>query len=536
MSPQRPSLSDGSLRRVGRYELIAEIAKGGMATVLLGRLAGAGGFQRLYAIKLMHRHLVQDTTFIEMLHDEARIAARIHHPNVVPIVDVGESREHGHFLAMDYIEGFPLWDLLEVLPEPGAQRWRICNRVILDALFGLECAHQLTDDDGNPLHVVHRDVSPQNILVGVDGIGRVADFGIAKAAARISTTRAGQVKGKLSYMAPEQAKAGALDARTDVFAMGIVLWEVLTAQRLFRRDSDADTYARVLQAVIPSVRTIVPSVPIDLDGICAQALDRDISGRFRTAGEMAQVFEHAARAGGLLAETREVGAFIRSAFAAQLATRREAIRAAASGIVPPGMPSDVIGSLKIPTLPERSAVSLTAMPAADLARDSGVVDVPPRKPSTGFDPEDDVPTALDSPTVGAEYFEDVPTTALASTEGEPIELRLSPPRVAVAGSVTATGTATGTATATATGTATGRGETRRSGVVWWFVAGLVVVVAGAVGGAILRQRRLDAQRTPTPSVEAVGAAFAGSTGTPPAAPSVSASNDASAPSFVATPR
>jgi serine/threonine protein kinase len=193
---------------IGRYELVAGIASGGMGSVLLARLAAAGGFQRLVAIKLPHPHFVHDAEVLGMLLDEARIAACIHHPNVVGIQEVNESAEHGYYLVMDYVEGFSLADVLDrATALPAARRWRIAIRALLDALAGLHAAHVLTDDLGRPLGVVHRDVSPQNVLVGVDGIARVTDFGIAKAAARIARTAVGQLKGKAAYMSPEQVRA-----------------------------------------------------------------------------------------------------------------------------------------------------------------------------------------------------------------------------------------------------------------------------------------------------------------------------------------
>ena len=187
-----------------------------MATVFLGRILGVGGFQRFVAIKRLHPHLASEQEFVEMFLDEARLAASIHHPNVVPILEVGTS-DRGYYLVMEYIEGDTLARLLaraatsrERIPVP------IVIRIVLDTLAGLHAAHELKDDNGQLLELVHRDVSPQNILVGVDGIARITDFGVARAATRLSSTRAGQLKGKLAYMAPEQARGGdrSIDAPT----------------------------------------------------------------------------------------------------------------------------------------------------------------------------------------------------------------------------------------------------------------------------------------------------------------------------------
>src|SRR4051812_22095228 len=178
-----------SKRRLDRYELIGELASGGMATVYLARLAGVGGFQRFVAIKRLHPHLAQEEEFIEMFLDEARLAAGIHHPHVVPILEVGQS-ESGYYLVMEYIEGDTLARIVArsvamAMPVPRP----ILLRVILDALAGLHAAHELTDDHGQLVQLVHRDVSPQNILVGVDGCSRLTDFGVARAASRLSNTR-----------------------------------------------------------------------------------------------------------------------------------------------------------------------------------------------------------------------------------------------------------------------------------------------------------------------------------------------------------
>jgi serine/threonine-protein kinase len=270
-----------------------------------------------------------------MLLDEARIAVRIHHPNVVGIQEVNESDEHGYYLVMDYVEGFSLWDVAQRAEIPLATRWRVVHRVLLDTLAGLEAAHRTTDDDGRLLDVVHRDVSPQNVLIGVDGVARVTDFGIAKAAARLTSTRTGQVKGKVAYMAPEQARGRKVDPRTDVFSVGIILWEALTGQRLFKRENEAETYSRVVAMPIPRVRTLVPDVPEAVEVVCARALERDPAQRFPTARQMAAALEEAARGHKLLADAYEVGAAIGAAFGTQLAARRQAVRATGTTEPPP---------------------------------------------------------------------------------------------------------------------------------------------------------------------------------------------------------
>ncbi len=319
---------EGEARRLDRFELVAELAAGGMATVYLARLSGVGGFQRFVAIKRLHPHLARDEDFIEMFLDEARLAARIHHPNVVPILEIGTSDE-GYYLVMEYIEGDTLGRLLARSVQSGAKLPPgIGIRIVLDALAGLHAAHELKDDDGKPLECVHRDVSPQNILVGVDGASRITDFGVARAATRLSTTRTGQLKGKLAYMAPEQAKGAAdIDRRADIFAMGTVLWEVLACKRLFKGDGDAETLNKVLHEPIPALRTVAPAMPVALDTICAKALDRDRSKRFANAAEFADALERAARVVGMLGAHRDVSAHVDIAIGTEISQQRDAVRA-----------------------------------------------------------------------------------------------------------------------------------------------------------------------------------------------------------------
>jgi serine/threonine-protein kinase len=262
-------------QRVDRYELVGEIASGGMATVYLARLTGVGGFQRFVAIKRLHPHLATEKEFVEMFLDEARIAARIHHPNVVPILEVGASAV-GYYLVMEYIEGDTLARLLARAATRGKRLpVGIALRIALDMLAGLHAAHELRDDTGEAVHLVHRDVSPQNVLVGVDGISRITDFGVARAASRLTATRVGQLKGKIAYMAPEQAAGEeAIDRRADVFAAGIVVWEELAAKRLFKAENEAATLSRVMTEAIAPLTTIVPSLSTALSNVVLRALER----------------------------------------------------------------------------------------------------------------------------------------------------------------------------------------------------------------------------------------------------------------------
>jgi eukaryotic-like serine/threonine-protein kinase len=320
-------LDRGGQQRLDRYELVAELASGGMATVFLGRILGAGGFQRFVAIKRLHPHLASEQEFVEMFLDEARLAASIHHPNVVPILEVGTS-DRGYYLVMEYIEGDTL---ARLLARAATSRQRIpvpiVLRIMLDTLAGLHAAHELKDDNDQHLSLVHRDVSPQNILVGINGTARITDFGVARAATRLSSTRSGQLKGKLAYMAPEQARGGQIDRRADLFALGTVLWEVLADKRLFKGEGEADTLNRVLFEPIPKVRDIDPEIPVELEAVTMKSLDRDPEKRFPTSAAFADELEKAARIAASIASVREVADYVQKVLGQDISQQREAVRA-----------------------------------------------------------------------------------------------------------------------------------------------------------------------------------------------------------------
>lgn len=314
---------------VGRYELIGELASGGMAVVYLARLIGAGGFQRLVALKRLHPHLSNEPEFVEMFLDEARLAAGIHHPNVVPIVEVGTGEDSSYYLVMEYIEGDTLAGLMSKGAPPAGASTRVLLRVLLDSLAGLHAAHDLVDERGDLIGLVHRDCSPQNILVGLDGTSRLTDFGVARATARLSSTRAGQLKGKIAYLSPEQTRGGAMDRRADVFAMGIILWEILTRRRLFRAETEAETLRRLLVEPIQLPSQIDGSVPRVFDGLVRRALEREADKRYQSAAELALAIEAAAARSPLqyaLASHREVAQAMRQLLGTEIDARREMVR------------------------------------------------------------------------------------------------------------------------------------------------------------------------------------------------------------------
>ncbi len=314
-------------QRIDRYELVAEIASGGMATVFLARLSGVGGFQRFVAIKRLHPHLAGEQEFVEMFLDEARLAAGIHHPNVVPILEVGAS-ERGYYLVMEYIEGDTLARLLARAATSGNKLpISIGVRIIIDMLQGLHAAHELRDEMGQPTELVHRDVSPQNILVGTDGISRITDFGVARASSRLSATRVGQLKGKIAYMAPEQATGQPdIDRRADVFSAGIVLWEVLAARRLFKAENEAATLSRVISEPVPKLTTLTNDVSPQMAAVCMKALERDVSKRYKSCSEFADALERASVAAGKLGSSKDIAAYVADVIGNEIAQAREAVR------------------------------------------------------------------------------------------------------------------------------------------------------------------------------------------------------------------
>ncbi|MFO0678152.1 MAG: serine/threonine-protein kinase, partial [Polyangiaceae bacterium] len=270
----------------GRYRLRSEIAMGGMATLFLARQDGPGGFEKIVALKRIHESLLDDEQFIEMFLDEARIASRITHPNVCSVLDFGEA-DGNYFLAMEYLLGQPLSAIRRRLaadPLLAARSFGPLLRIVADAAEGLHAAHELTSEDGEPMNVVHRDIAPPNLFVTFDGNTKVLDFGIAKAAGRIHKTSTGVLKGHLPYMSPEQFTGAPIDRRSDVWALGVVLWELVTGQRLFD-GSDFQVLKNVTGGEIPTPSSRAAGISPAVDSLVMKALSRDPSGRHATARE-----------------------------------------------------------------------------------------------------------------------------------------------------------------------------------------------------------------------------------------------------------
>ncbi len=312
---------------MGSYELVAEIASGGMATVYLARFHGARRARRLLAIKRMHPHLAWEAGFVRMFLDEGRLAARIRHRCVVRTLEVVHL-ESGPIIVMEYVEGAPLSDLVATVTARNAVvPPAIVARVMLDTLAGLQAVHEARGERGEALHIVHRDMSPQNVLVGIDGVCRITDFGLAHAAAGDAEARDGRLKGKLGYMAPEQAKGEPYDQRADLFAVGVMLWEGLAGRRAFKPrqgGSDAETLVRLVNAPLPSLHELDASIDRALSEVCARALQRDPADRFGSCAEFRAALERAAKGGTGVASAREVGRFVLEQQGADVAARRAA--------------------------------------------------------------------------------------------------------------------------------------------------------------------------------------------------------------------
>ena len=273
-------------KELGKYEVGAKIGGGGMATVFIGRATRPDGTEERVALKVIRDELAHDEQFKSMFIDEAKILSRLAHPNVIQTLEYGVTGEH-RFIAMELLSGrtySDVWDLLvvkgEKMPIPLAA-W-LCARVA----EGLHSAHELLDDTGQPLHVIHRDVNPSNIFLTHGGEVKLIDFGLAKARVRLSKSADGIVKGKIPYLAPEQARGNPIDRRTDVYALGATLWESVTMKRLFKRDTDVDTLRAIRDAKVPDVRTMVEGFPEELWTIIAKALNEKPDGRYDTAEDL----------------------------------------------------------------------------------------------------------------------------------------------------------------------------------------------------------------------------------------------------------
>ena len=306
---------------IGRYQLAAQLARGGLATVYVGRLLGDGGLRRTVAVKRLHAQFRTDGDITTMFLDEARVALRVRHPNVVHAVDV-VLHEDELFIVMEYVEGASLSQLLRNVGKAKQEiPLDVASGIVANILHGLHAAHTTRDERGVALDIVHRDVSPQNILVGTDGIARVLDFGIAKTVTQAHVTRTNEIKGKLTYMAPEQLLGKPLTRKADIFSAGIVFWETLTGHRLFYGDNDGAIIRSILESPIPPPSSLNPAISPELDAVVLRALEREPSRRFDTAEEMASRIEELVP----VASPRTIGLWVKENAAEELRARAELI-------------------------------------------------------------------------------------------------------------------------------------------------------------------------------------------------------------------
>jgi eukaryotic-like serine/threonine-protein kinase len=320
------SRMDDAVRCLGRFQIIGRLATGGMAEVYLALSGELPGYRTLLVVKRILPHLASNRQFIGMFLDEARLAALLDHPNVVRIIEVGHDGEE-YFLAMELVQGKPLSAVLrKATRERRPPSPALAAYIIAQAASGLGYAHALTDGEGRPLGVVHRDVSPQNVLLSFEGAVKLIDFGVARAFGRVAHTSPGGLKGKIEYMSPEQASAEEVDHRADVFALGVVLWEVLTGRRLYRRETELATMRAILDDPIPRPSEVA-DVPPELDAVVMRALRKRRDARFASAHEMALALERFAFSNEGFSPL-QVSSYMKGLFAAEFLQWRKTATAA----------------------------------------------------------------------------------------------------------------------------------------------------------------------------------------------------------------
>jgi len=346
-------------RDFGSYELVAKLATGGMAEIFLARRTDAVGRGDLVVIKRILPHLADDEHFVTMFRDEAALASKLEHANVCRVFSLGHA-ENTWFIVMEYLHGIALSRMLtRVSKNKGKLDLRVVAGIVIQACEGLHHAHELRAPDGHLLGVVHRDVSPPNIFVGADGIVKLLDFGIAKARGASSKTRTGTVKGKNAYMSPEQILGKALDRRSDLFALGAVMYELLTVKRLFHRDSDFLTFKAITEEPIPDIRERRPDLPAAVREIVTRALARDVNARFPTARDMAVAVRTAVAPLGGPATSAELAAMIADDFGDELAAKQQLAQQPPIAAI--GADSSTVPTLALTSGSQQMAVAATAV-------------------------------------------------------------------------------------------------------------------------------------------------------------------------------
>lgn len=432
----------------GKYVLLQRIAAGGMAEIFKARYAVAGG-QKTCVVKRILPHLALNDDFVTMFHDEAKISVNLSHANIVQVFDFGKIQDD-HFLAMEYVQGQNLSQTIKKLAKLGQTLpVPIALYIAAEVAKGLYYAHSRTDESGQPMGIVHRDVSPANILVSYEGAVKIADFGIAKAASKDAATKTGHIKGKASYLAPEQLLSRDLDGRADVFALGAVLWEMLAGRKLFKGENELEIIAKVSRVKIQPPSTINSHLPKELDGVVMKALQRNLRNRYQTADELYRALNAVIRHFGITVSSTEVGAYLKNLFKdeleAELQQERElsksfpdldleSVRQGAEqestqadlNTSAPGRSSQISGSVARPPRPRKGRVAIPVVGALFVVLAAGVwvapevgvnppitLPVPPPSALFGRAPDAE-PTPMATPTAVAgatEVETPVPTPA-----------------------------------------------------------------------------------------------------------------------------
>jgi serine/threonine-protein kinase len=358
-----PLSTRAPLTRIGRYALFDRFAMGGMATVHLGRLDGAGGFSRVVAIKRLLPHLVQNDDFTQMLLKEARLAARVRHPNVVPTLDVVASKGDV-LLVLEYVHGEALSTLCrtQVKQKNDHIPVDVAVTIMRDVLQGLHAVHEATDERGRSLGLVHRDISPPNVLVGVDGLSRVLDFGIAKALEHVEQSDPNRVKGKTGYLSPEQIRGERLTQRSDVFSAGIILWEMLATRRLFSAEQETDRMQAILRGDYPHPRATRSELSEDLDAVVMRALALEPDKRYESPRDFAAAIDAVVTG----APPAKVASWVSDLAAPALAARSRLLAQVETWV-------DSAGEIPLSSRPFAAEVPMTRTPAPPPVGESSAV-------------------------------------------------------------------------------------------------------------------------------------------------------------------
>ncbi len=404
---------------VGGYEIVAKLRSGGMATLFLALKQGASGFRRHVAVKVVHEHLSSDPDFIRMFVDEALLQARIQNPHVVHVEELGEA-DGNHFLVMEYVHGCSLSQLLLAL---GKRKRRLTSElavsIAMQVLQGLHAAHELRGDDGKPLGVVHRDVSPQNVLLSRDGHVKLIDFGVAKASGRVAQTTGASIKGKLRYMPPEQAFGGAIDRRADVYALGIVIWEMLTMRKLFHADNDLALLEQVRDPHVLAPSQAASGLSAELDAVVLKALAPKPEDRYASAQEFRRALGEALPRAAMV-DPQSLAELIEAVLGEELERERRALPAAVSAAVGP--------AIAVEERADEIVLTMTVSSPGLLSGDSRGSGVGPISGSTGGGAETPPPVSSGG------FVAAPPAPAISRTEPLPLAPASPPPVAASSGS------------------------------------------------------------------------------------------------------